>query len=165
MEWNQNGITINCTQYGKFIFEHAGDKRQYDTLELAREAADRAIKAEEKTSRIKLDIAATIYQVRDNTVTESVLTGIHAGTGALLLKPGREKYSSASVYLRAPTTELLNRLVALHKEMEIIKEALEPFEIKDAHKPYGHDLDYEQAIADLQTSVTGMRAGLLKGEL
>lgn len=116
-----NGYAVTIDQTLRFRVQYGPDDAEYfDSAEEARQATERRRKLETKGAT-KLDHAVVV--INHGVAMAATVTGVHMGTGALLLYGGPPKMSSLGrVFVDTPPMrERLQAIAALFADSERIK--------------------------------------------
>jgi len=152
MNWDHEGQTIAVNPNGQFVVNEV----EFDTLAKAKEHIDRKAKEEAATKRERLNVPVLMVENWDEAATAGRLTGVHAGTGALLTIPKHRKYHYVAVYIDcADSRAMVDLRMQLSKEATRVEADLKKYAVEIGYlSPYSlnHE-DHSQAIARIKEQV------------
>ena len=141
---------ITLEENGQFRVHFPDNSRNYNSKNEADEAVERYLKAQERNTRVKLNLPALVEY--ENNITECVITGVHATQLRILSKPPAPN-SFANYYpLTQEVRDLLTLKKTLKKQIASCQQQLDDRQIRIASRYYGEteEAAHARAIAELQ---------------
>jgi hypothetical protein len=147
-KWFHEDATITITEAGQFMIAGVDDAG-YCSLAEARAAIDRRTRQAAATKRRKVSIPAiAVRRYSERNRVNITITGVNAGTGALLTEP---PVKTADLYFVTPITEqVLEKARLAHEHEEAMSKQRRKLMVKRLEKPFGEDLDHEAAVAHIE---------------
>lgn len=155
IKFDYNGETFELTDTQKFMVTASG--YAYDSAQQARDAIDRLTAAKTKVAKRKIEL-----NIITEKLTEHVITGIHAGTGAQIIKP-KLGHDHGNFYPNTPTVvDALKKLKALRDEVSEFESSIWGYQLS-GNDYLGRDFDLEKIYDNLEYDYAAKLALAEKG--